>query len=497
MAVLKIHVIRHRLDDRLKYAINPEKTAQPDFPNLNGLPDTLTDAFNCYCDSAYEDMTETKKFIGKEGNVLGYHFIQSFKPGEVTPAQAHDIGIKFIERCFANDYQVVIGTHTDKDHIHNHIIVNSVSFETGKKYRSTPETFYALRGISDEICRAHGLSVIENPKSRKGKHYAEWKADQEYRPTIRAEIRKDIDIVLMQARTLDEFWNLLRKRGYDIRTNPNRKYVAIRPPNGKRYIRLKSLGDNYTPGRLSIRIENQRGNIISNLQKLQQRHEKRKHRKKYYPLPYAGQYRLRLILFRTPRITFRGIRALYWRYVYMLGKVRAQKAPRAVRGMMIEELKKLEQYKRQYYFLRDNRLNTKNDICLYREGTENEIYVLTDRRKQLYRTIRQSDEEQPELREQIAQINAELRELRKKRKLCDAVIDTAPEMKIQLHEANAVWEQIDQKEKIKKGAKAYEPRECSNRPNGPHDAGYNRNRRSFDGERSRPPRNTADRGYEK
>lgn len=157
MAVLKIHVIRNRLDKRLSYAINPEKTAQSDFPNLNGLPDTLTDAFNCYCDSAYEDMTETKKFIGKEGNVLGYHFIQSFKPGEVTPAQAHDIGIKFIERCFANDYQVVIGTHTDKDHIHNHIIVNSVSFETGKKYRSTPETFYALRGISDEICRAPWL----------------------------------------------------------------------------------------------------------------------------------------------------------------------------------------------------------------------------------------------------------------------------------------------------------------------------------------------------
>lgn len=328
-------------------------------------------------------------------------------------------------------------------------------------------------------------------------HYAEWKADRNTVLRFARRYARILTSFLCRRRTLDEFWNLLRKRGYDIRTNPNRKYVAIRPPNGKRYIRLKSLGDNYTPGRLSIRIENQRGNIISNLQKLQQRHEKRKHRKKYYPLPYAGQYRLRLILFRTPRITFRGIRALYWRYVYMLGKVRAQKAPRAVRGMMIEELKKLEQYKRQYYFLRDNRLNTKNDICLYREGTENEIYVLTDRRKQLYRTIRQSDEEQPELREQIAQINAELRELRKKRKLCDAVIDTAPEMKIQLHEANAVWEQIDQKEKIKEGAKAYEPRECSNRPNGPHDAGYNRNRRSFDGERSRPPRNTADRGYEK
>lgn len=114
------------------------------------------------------------------------------------------------------------------------------------------------------------MSVIENPKSRKGKHYAEWKADQEYRPTIRAEIRKDIDIVLMQARTLDEFWNLLRKRGYDIRTNPNRKYVAIRPPNGKRYIRLKSLGDNYTPGRLSIRIRKPAWQHLSNLQKLQQ-----------------------------------------------------------------------------------------------------------------------------------------------------------------------------------------------------------------------------------
>ena len=189
MAVLKVYAIRSRLDDRIKYALNPQKTSCMGFPNLNGLPDTLTDAVNCFCDDAYEQMTRTKQYFGKEDNVLGYLFIQSFKPGEVTPQQAHEIGLQFAERCFGERFEVVIGTHTDKAHLHNHIIVNSVSFVDGRKYRSTPQTFYELRGISDEICRAHELSVIDAPRVKAGKHYAEWRAEQENRPTVRGRIR--------------------------------------------------------------------------------------------------------------------------------------------------------------------------------------------------------------------------------------------------------------------------------------------------------------------
>ena len=191
----------------------------------------------------------------------GFHFIQSFKPGETTPEQAHQIGCEFIERCFGNDFEVVIGTHTDRAHIHNHIIVNSVSFVDGHKYRSTPQTLYELRSISDELCREHGLSVIDNPRVKAGKHYAEWKAEKEGSPTMRGMIREDIDVIVSQARTLDEFWEMLRGRGYEIRLNERRKYVTIRHPNGERFIRLKSLGDEYTPRQLAARIEAQRGSV--------------------------------------------------------------------------------------------------------------------------------------------------------------------------------------------------------------------------------------------
>lgn len=221
MAVLQIHVIRatggrNQLNDRIKYIMNPEKTACQGFHSFFGIKDTLTSGFTCACDEAYQQMMETKQHEKKTDKVLGYHYIQSFKPGEVTPEEAHQVGCEFIERCFAEDFEVVIGTHTDHAHIHNHIILNSVSFVDGHKFQSTPASFYKLRAISDEICRAHHLSVIDEPKTRKAKHYAEWKAEQEYRPTIRNEIRRDIDVVLKQAHSLNNFWELLRLRGYEI-----------------------------------------------------------------------------------------------------------------------------------------------------------------------------------------------------------------------------------------------------------------------------------------
>ena len=122
MAVLKIHVIRQRLDKRVAYVQNTQKTACSGFHSLHGIKDTLTSAFNCSCEVAYTQMLETKRHFKKTDKVQGFHFIQSFKPGEVTPEQAHQLGCEFIERCFANDYEVVIGTHTDRAHIHNHII---------------------------------------------------------------------------------------------------------------------------------------------------------------------------------------------------------------------------------------------------------------------------------------------------------------------------------------------------------------------------------------
>ena len=338
MAVLKVHVINQRLDTRIAYVNNPEKTLCAGFHSVYGIKDTLTSGFNCSCDEAYSQMLETKEHFRKKDKVQGFHFIQSFKPGETTPEQAHQIGCEFIERCFGNDFEVVIGTHTDRAHIHNHIIVNSVSFVDGHKYQSTPATLYELRGISDELCLEHGLSVIENPSVKSGKHYAEWKAEKEKLPTMRGMIREDIDVILAQARTIDEFWDMLRGRGYEIRLNERRKYVTIRHPNGERFIRLKSLGEEYTPRQLAARIEAQRGSVSQNIKRVHTQRQQLDRRKKYYAGPHTAAPQKRKKL--------HGFRALYWRYLYMLGKVKKRQAPRRVRGEMLEELKKLERYKK-------------------------------------------------------------------------------------------------------------------------------------------------------
>ena len=125
-------------------------------------------AINCSSvETAYKEMMATKKKYGKEDKVLAYHYIESFKPGEVTPELAHKIGVEFAQECFGDRFEVVIGTHLDRHHIHNHIVVNSVSFVDGGKFRSTPKSYYnEIRKVSDRLCREYGLSVIDDPQHR-------------------------------------------------------------------------------------------------------------------------------------------------------------------------------------------------------------------------------------------------------------------------------------------------------------------------------------------
>ena len=136
--------------------------------------------------------------------------------------------------------------HADgKAHLHNHVVVNSVSFVDGKKYHSSPGSYYfEVRSTSDTLCRENDLSVIA-PQG-KGKHYAEWKAENTGKPTIRSIIRGDIDRFIGEAYTYETFLMLLRREGYVVQNRPDRKYVTVLPPGGKRAIRLDSLGDGYT-----------------------------------------------------------------------------------------------------------------------------------------------------------------------------------------------------------------------------------------------------------
>ena len=168
MAYTKILVIHNRLDKCVGYTQDPEKTsleAAIDYALDRAKTERICyeTAINCSRDRVYRDMLDTKRRWGKEGRKRkGYHIIQSFAPGEVTPDQAHAVGVEFAQRLLGDRYEAIVSTHLNKAHLHSHIVFNSVSFVDGAMYRDKMKDYYeGIRGTSDAICREHGPTQRE------------------------------------------------------------------------------------------------------------------------------------------------------------------------------------------------------------------------------------------------------------------------------------------------------------------------------------------------
>ena len=443
MAITKIIAIRDRLDKRVNYAANGDKTS------LNAGIDYAEDSdkteqskfvttLNCSnAATAYAEMQETKQRFSKLGGVVGYHFIQSFTPGEVMPEQAHTIGMEFAQRLFGDRYEVVIGTHLDKAHLHNHVVVNSVSFVDGKKYHSSPGSYYfEVRSTSDILCRENDLSVIA-PQG-KGKYYAEWKAEQNGKPTIRSTIRADIDRIIGEAYTYETFLMLLRREGYVVQNRPDRKYVTVLPPGGKRAIRLDSLGDGYTEQDIRRRLATQReGSTLAT-----------------HTFTHTGRrYRIKG---RRPTGTQRkikGFQALYLRYLYLLRGTHRKKNFRRVPFSVRQEIVRLECYDRQFRYLWANGMTTAEDLEQRIVALEREIYNGEQQRKPLYRERRDAEDEayKTQCSAEIDRQTAALREKRRELALCRRILEDVPLVSRQVQQAEA-----ERREEMKKEARKHE-----------------------------------------
>ena len=428
MAITKIIAIRDRLDKRINYAVNGEKTTLDAGITYATNPEKteqhfFTSALNCEsCETAYAEMQVTKRRFGKLGGVVGYHFIQSFTPGEVTPEQAHRIGVEFAERLFGKRYEAVIGTHLDKAHLHNHVVVNSVSFVDGKKYHSSPGSYYfEVRSTSDILCRENDLSVIA-PQG-KGKHYAEWKAENTGKPTIRSIIRADIDRIIGEAYTYETFLMLLRQEGYVVRNAPSRKYVTVLPPGGKRAIRLDSLGDGYTEQDIRRRLATQReGSTLAT-----------------HTFTHTGRrYRIKG---RRPTGTQRkikGFQALYLRYLYLLRGTHRKKHFRRVPFSVRQEIVQLERYERQFLYLWSNHITTAEELANRTGELECEIEAGVIQRKPLYQKRRRATDEESKARcsAEIERQTASLREKRRELALCRRILADVPQISALCDEAS-------------------------------------------------------------
>ena len=225
MAYDKIIPIRRRLDHCLAYAANEHKTDLAAALHYIGNErktapphaDSLQTGINCTVETAYAEMQATKRRWDKCGGILGYHIIHSYAPGEVTPQEAHAAGVEFACRLLGERYEAVVATHLDREHLHCHIVFNSVSLVDGSKYRSDFKSYFGtLRGTSNAVSRERGLSVIE--PEHEGRHYAEWDAEKHSRPTVRGMVRADVDAALLRSRSFPDFLTRLRAQGYEVRT---------------------------------------------------------------------------------------------------------------------------------------------------------------------------------------------------------------------------------------------------------------------------------------
>ena len=433
MAVTKIWDIRGNLSNSLRYVQNAEKTYNPDFDSdLQTLGDVMSyaeneektekkyyvSALNCNTTCAREQFINVKKAFDKEGGIIAYHAYQSFAPDETTPEQAHRIGVELAERLWGDRFQVIVATHLNSHCLHNHFVINSVSFRDGGRYHDCRDTYRILRQTSDEICKAHGLSVVEQPHNVKDPTYLH-RADMAGMPTRHNLARQAIDEAISKSCTMREFEMYLRRLGYSTQFNPRRKYWTITPAGNSKPIRLARLGEEYTNERIMERVrENPQTVRMQTFQR------------------GSGRQKQYLLLIRKDRIKkVGGLKGRYLRLCYELGYLpKYRQKPNSVHHLLKDELMKMDEISRQTRFLCRENITTAEGLQLSTEHRQLEVERLTEKRDELRKEIRRRiPVEQKELcKEQISEITGQLKLLREELKLCEGIRQRSEEIREKL-----------------------------------------------------------------
>ena len=376
-------------------------------------------------------MCRVKEMWHKEEGVQGFHLVQSFAAGEVTPELAHQIGLEFADRLLGGHFQAVVSTHLNTKCVHNHIVWNSVSLKTGRKYRSNERTYVTgVRKISDELCVKHHLSVIRTEKSeRVARPYAQWLAEQNGAPTWKTPIQQDLNAAVSASLTWKQFLRALEQKGYAFRFD--RKYPTLILPGSGRTVRFKTLGKQYTPEAIQRRI--------------------------LYPKPphRAGKEqppanRFLLLLGETQPRKLSGLRALYFSYLYKMGAL--PKRPRYPSYAVREDIRRLDQRIEQAEFIFQNKIEDRGQLNAIRQKAEDQIAVLLKQRQKLYRYEPGS--------QQISLLTEQLKKLRHTAKLCRNIETHSIEMEQRLQAA-----QQEEQQRKEQQAQEQKKKQSRNREN--------------------------------
>lgn len=441
MATTRIWKVATHLPRVIEYAKDGTKTANPawsktEYQTMRDVMDYAMDDFkteqqfyvtaiNCNADCAREQMQLTKEQFQKTDGILAWHGYQSFAEGEVDADTAHRIGVELAKELWP-DFQVIVATHLNTHCYHNHFVLNSVSYLHGGKFNACRESYAKMRAASDRLCKEHGLSVITEHKAYYPKHYAEWDAQEKGQPTWRSAIREDVDKAVMASMSFQAFLRSMKDMGYEVKTGV--KHMAVRPPGKERFVRLRSLGESYTEEAIRGRILKQRAPS----------RPPKPEPPKIVRIRVQGDFHL-------SKITWRGLRALYYFY---LGKLRAaQKQPQGKASYLLrEDLRYLDALDEQSRFLFRHGIDTAEQLLDYKASADAQLKSLYTERRTLYNEQRRHDVPEArmvEIRARIAAISAQAKPLRRSMKLCDAIMERS----LVLAEKQAQIKQMEKEEK--------------------------------------------------
>ena len=441
MAVTKIWAIHDSVSRVVDYCSNPEKTKLTDLEQvlLYASDESKTlDAVenlcavtgvNCSAERAAKEMSATQRRFSKTSGNVAYHAYQSFKPGEVSAAECHRIGLETARKLWGDNYQVLVATHFNTGTYHNHFIVNSVGMWDGRKLEAKYETYYKLRAMSDRICAEHGLSVVKDPQRHKTARSIYF-AEKNGEPTQFNLMREALDTALSLCSNLSEMTMVLRKLGYVFEYGTNRKYATIRPLHARKCTRTFRLGPDYEMNAMWDRLQDNRRDYRVTQRFYDFLAPYSRGYAREHP-PTEAYYRKREFYSKALHITgyisfFRAVAI-----VFGLEPIYGKEYQKPLSAECREACRRLDRYSAEVYLVCGEGIETPQDLQNYITRIDTEIDEMTDTRRKIRNKQRNctDPERMAELKKKCAACTAALKDLRKKKKTACNIIEDHPKLR--------------------------------------------------------------------
>ena len=431
MATTGFWPVKGRLKEVIDYANNPDKTTAKEYldedlyaairyvENDDKTDQTMfVSGINCSKHNAYNEMIAVKRRFGERGKNIAYHGYQSFAAGEVTPDEAHTIGMETARQMWCGKYQVVVTTHLNTDNIHNHFVINSVSFVDGRKFRNGIGDRLELRKISDAICAARNKSVIQSHKFYSNKK--EYWIRNSGKLTHRDMLRRDVDEALSKCCTFKEFEYYLKCLGYRFERDFRYEHPSVIADGWKRAVRISGLGEKYSR-------EAMRQKLVAN-QRLPELYVLITPKWKRAPL-LSFEYQLRQA---QRKDTVQLLFELFIEILKLCTGSNIQEADnRPLSPMMRAEVQKLDKYIEEYKLLCDNHIESPKELLSFQEDLSARISELEQERYALRLKLRRvkTPEEDAALKEQAKELTKQITSLRKELKVALRIEEHIPRIK--------------------------------------------------------------------